>query len=212
MSRIFIICFILLLASSGVALAEEGFTNQFYAGVSRGVSDVSNTDIVDKENAVSSRAEFKRDLFASAVVGLDIGRGRYELELDYRQSDLDRLGSSTATFSGDVTVTSLMFNVYGDFENDSRYTPYLGFGLGAAKISINDWKSDDTDLINDTDYLLAFQVATGVHIAINQRWGIDFGYKYFNTAFPDFTDAAGRGIESDFRSNTLALGARYYFP
>jgi len=206
---LFLSLFCLLFASS--AFAEEGFPNRLYVGAGRGVSDVSSAEILDKESDGRTRAEFRRDLYAGGVFGLDVGRGRYEMELAYRQSDLDKLGALDGEFTGDITATALLFNAIGDFENESRFTPYLGFGLGAAKISINKWRSADTALINDSAYLLAFQVMGGVHYAINARWGIDLGYKYFNTSFPDFKDAAGRSIESDYRSNTLALGARYHF-
>ncbi len=99
-----------------------------------------------------------KGILAGAAVGYRLrdrypdspwGRFRIELEYFYRESEYNQTspvrsatGANSAKLDGEIeratdqvgslTSHNLFGNVYFDFINDSRFTPYVGFGAGAG--------------------------------------------------------------------------------
>ncbi|MGE5203281.1 MAG: outer membrane protein, partial [Acidobacteriota bacterium] len=67
--------------------------------------------------------------------------------------------------TGSIDSLALMGNVYYDFMPESRWTPYLGAGIGAARLTVGDAAST-TPLppgrFNATDWQFAYQGIAGV--------------------------------------------------
>lgn len=86
--------------------------------------------------------------FTDGVVGghLAIGIAPYENlsirhELEYnitgKQSNNTKVTTFTEPFDYKTSMETqaLMFNTYYDFENESKFTPYVGLGVGVARLS-----------------------------------------------------------------------------
>ena len=82
---------------------------------------------------------------------------------------------------------------------------YLGLGLGAAKVAIND-KAADMEDVSKT--VFAWQVMAGVAYDINENWTVEAGYRLFNTS--KVKVANGVKAKMPFASS-LELGLRYNF-
>ena len=125
------------------------------------------------------------------ALGVSMESYRLEGEFEYRSSDAEASGAS-----GDETLKtlSLMANGYYDFQTDSAFTPYIGAGIGFAKHDIGD--EDDT--------VFAYQGTIGAAYAIGPTTDLDFAYRYFATADPDFG-----GIELEYDSHNFSVGLRF---
>lgn len=91
--------------------------------------------------------------------------------------------------AGFVNMNTFMANGYYDFINvGKKYKPYVGLGLGVARIRHSDVDGfhkafSDSDIIRATlpgNYAtrFAFQLNTGVRKRINKNWLIQWGYRY----------------------------------
>ncbi|MGB0748471.1 MAG: OmpA family protein [Magnetospiraceae bacterium] len=129
--------------------------------------------------------------------GYDSGL-RGEVELGFRNNNIDSI-NGTALTTEDVSVLSLMGNLLYDFDLDSSLTPYLGLGVGAAKINT------DTPLFDDSDTVLAGQAIAGVNYAVTEQLNLFLDYRYFITADPDFTP----NVSGEYQAHTVLAGLRW---
>ncbi|MBA3030853.1 MAG: porin family protein [Desulfobacteraceae bacterium] len=139
--------------------------------------------------------EFDGGWVIGAAVGTTIEPFRVEGELEYRRSNI-----SAADVPGEDTLatTSLMLNGYYDFQTDSSLTPYIGAGIGWARHDISDADVDDSGF--------AYQGTIGVAYALSDTMALDFAYRYFATADPDF-----EGLDASYDSHNLTVGLRFGF-
>ncbi|MHB1399323.1 MAG: outer membrane protein [Trichloromonadaceae bacterium] len=146
---------------------------------------------------------------------------RIEGELGYRNNDLDAfVDNDTGEIlgaAGDITALSFLFNTYYDIANPSRFTPYLGAGLGGAYVSL-DARTVDPEfgdiVFSDEALAFAYQLGTGVACKLNRLLTLDLGYRYFSTAklkFKDQDPSGDNSFETDYSAHNIALGLRLAF-
>ncbi len=163
------------------------------------------------------------------------GRFRLELEYFYRESEYDRttpilsrsgvardkLSNEIARAEerlGSLTSHNLFGNVYFDFLNSSRFTPYVGFGVGVGFTDLDNgriWaRNSDPDQIStgaglpnaeeirnnlagtassvqttNNDTLFGYQVLFGVDFALTESVSLGVKGRWVN--FLNFRDDAG---------------------
>ncbi|RLB77540.1 MAG: hypothetical protein DRH06_03570 [Deltaproteobacteria bacterium] len=164
------------------------------------------------EDGDTGELTFDNGGVATFALGTTIGSaGRIEVELASRVSDFDEMkidGWDTFDLNGDVTTGSFMGNVYYDFKNGSRFTPFIGGGLGFANVEY-DIDSvagiDDTDTKEDDD-VVAYQIMLGGGFAATEQLSIDLQYRFFGTEDPDID-----GVDIEYQSHNVMLGLRYSF-
>ncbi len=180
----------------------QAVADVYYAG-NMGVVAVSDSDLDD--GADSGEMSFDDGFAATGAVGAMVGsHSRIELELGYRENDLDKLsvaGSDSVDRHGDLRAISLMGNIYYDFLTDSTFRPFVGIGLGAANVEA------DSDRIGDEDdNVFAYQLAAGGSLALSDNLNIDIQYRYFGTEDPDFS-----GVEAEYNTHNVFFGLRLQF-
>lgn len=98
-----------------------------------------------------------------------------------------QFGGELINYSHRLGVQSLMFNAYWDIKTGTRWTPYLGAGLGMGFLSMKvDNHGYDTagvqNLALSTGYgdrtRFAWNVGAGVAFVVNERLAFDLGYRY----------------------------------
>jgi len=144
---------------------------------------------------------------ATFAVGISIDNSvRVELELASRVNDFDEIKfddyHGKYDMDGDVTTVSFMGNVYFDFKNEGRFTPFIGAGFGSANV---EYDSDDLD-DKDDDTVMAYQMMLGIGFAATEQLSIDLQYRYFGTADPEID-----GVDVEYQTNNVMLGLRYNF-
>lgn len=180
----------LMAGTASSAQAIEGWYGRVDAGYSiNGQVDVS---LFDGETTQSGTADLDDDWMADAGVGYAYGNGfRSEVEFAYRTNDL---GSPA---SGGIDAKSVMINGFYDFNRGGRFQPYLGLGVGYARV--------EPDSI-DSDSAFAYQGLAGVGVAINDRLMFDAGYRYFRVNGLDFS-----GASADYEHQAVTVGLRFQF-
>ncbi len=210
--------FCALALSATQANAQQQYWPKWYVGLSGGVTYLDDSDV-----SGTSTGELGHDTggAVTASIGYILPVGvqpmsnmRVELEIGYHENSLDNATlSGVATASpGRVRMASYMGNLYYDFRNSSRWTPYLGAGAGLAQVML----SHDSGLGNtqdDEDNVMAYQFMAGFAYAPASmpmtEWGI--GYRYFVAHDPEFSTATGNVKLDNIAAHTAEIGARFKF-
>lgn len=165
-------------------------------------------------------------------IGLAIGREipqwssdnigtRIELELSYRNNDVDSLDfsgnavSPEVNVSGDIQSTSLFANVLFDFKGTGALTPYVGFGLGATRSDLNLVYGPGV-AINGDDTNFAVQAIAGVAYALNDSTALTLDARYgrtFDVSSPRLapSGASTGTVQDDLDAFSVNFGVRHSF-
>jgi opacity protein-like surface antigen len=112
---------------------------------------------------------------------------RAELEGAYRSNDAG---------AGDDESAAIMGNAYWDIETNTRFTPYIGAGIGAAWVDIDTAGGDDS-------WEFAYQGMAGANFDVAPNWTVGAEYRYFAT-----TEVAG---STDYNNHGVLGTVRYTY-
>ncbi|GFE61815.1 outer membrane protein [Geobacter sp. AOG2] len=164
------------------------------------------------------RIEFDPGVYIGGTGGFDFGFLRLEGELSYKHAEISTItgsnGSQLTNPDGSLGALAFMGNAFVDLHNDSPVTPYLGGGIGFATLHLSDtYGGAQHGLLYSAadDTVFAYQVGAGMDFAINRRYSLDLGYRYFNTDKANFNGdwVTAHGIK--FESHNVAVGFKVKF-
>jgi opacity protein-like surface antigen len=214
---LFLLVALPLLVSGALSAAAA---NGFYVAANAGANFLSDSDA--SEPGATGTFEFDTGFAFSGAVGYAQGPWRAELDITYRENDFDSatvtatIFGSTITASGqlegDASSLAFMANAYYDIDTGSPVKPYLGLGLGVARVDVNDLRIAGSSLapVDADDTVFAFQVTAGASYEINPNLDLTLHYRYFRTADPEF-DSGGVTTEAEYRNHSVMAGVRYRF-
>jgi opacity protein-like surface antigen len=132
-----------------------------------------------------------------------------ELEYAYRNADAelkDSGGDSGKTESNAFMVNALYkFTPLGA---TGQWQPYVGGGLGAADLNIEDFDLVGGDL--DSDYNFAYQVIGGVGYAINPNLSLNGEVRFFGINDQDI-ESDDLSLKTPYHTIDLLVGVTYAF-
>ncbi|NQV43714.1 MAG: outer membrane beta-barrel protein [Rhodospirillales bacterium] len=154
------------------------------------------------------------DLETGPAGVISIGTGlmenvRGEFELGFRSNDADSISGASA--SGDTRSLSAMVNGFYDFDTGNNLTPYIGFGLGAARVTANGISPVSGTRVDDADTGFAYQGIVGASYELNANWMATADYRYFSAPNLDFRSDSGTGLDSNYDNHTFMIGLRFNF-
>ena len=207
------LCLPLLLCGQVQAQHSGPYVGAFLGG--NALMTAKGTDALGENFSL----KFNPALQGSAVVGWDfepgnpVGEGRIELEYTRHSNPLDQVKfvQGSVDGGGSVTADSLLVNFYGVVHDSSRWSPYVGVGIGAARIKASGLKVTGQSLSNDSDDVLAYQIGGGIDVELTKRLNLDIGYRYFSTVKPKFTESDGSKSEMEYISHSAVIGLRLGF-
>ena len=167
-----------------------------YVSGNIGLAMANDSDLtISTIPGITANIEYDTGLALGLALGYDFGNARVEGEIAYQKNDFNKMSllGVDIDLTGDATLLSLLVNGYYDFANSSVFTPYIGGGLGFAKVEV-----DDT--------VFAYQMGIGVGYAVNEKVTIDTKYRYFATSDIEFYTT-----ETEFASHNFLFGARVSF-
>lgn len=194
--------FMLLLASS--VFAADGV----YISGNIGLAVLNDADLTSSTvPGVVVETEYDIELNVYGAMGFVVGQSRIELELGYSVNDIDKVKTVGVSVSGNGEVSALsgLFNVFYDIKTDSAITPYIGGGIGAAYIEMDELSVSGVTIPDSADdTVFAYQVGGGISYVINNEMTADLGYRYFATDDPEFN-----GVEAEYSSHNVTIGIRF---
>jgi len=197
----------LLCSASAAAMAQQ--TSGLYLGLGGGANWARDADI--SGGGIDTEAEFDTGWAALGTVGYGFGNGlRLEFELGYRDNDIDGVGG-VANAGGSVNVWSGMVNALYDVPTGWPLTPYIGAGIGYARVKADGISVGGTTVADDSDNVFAYQGIIGAAYGITQNLKLGLDYRYFATLDPEFETSAGTTVDSEYAAHTVMLGLRWEF-
>jgi len=212
--RFAIVCLILLLL---VGNAEAETHSGLYLGASAGVSSLVTSNARDTFGLFNLEA--KEGYLVAVNFGYDLpprmnnSSGRVELEYSQRGSSFNQavFTSGKVSASGDLVVQSLMLNSFAVFPTDTRFSPYIGLGIGSAMINVDNLAVAGSPMVNDETLSFAWQVGGGLEFSLTRSLRMDLGYRYFSTNNSNFEQVDGSKIEIECSSHNGTLGLVWLF-
>lgn len=194
-----------------------------YVGISDGSYDFIGAAVIPH------RAEFDGGLTYSVQAGRRFDELRVEVELARRSNDADRFGSilDIVPARGSLDATSLMLNGVYDFPIGERFQPYVGAGIGAARVKADGVRKavtdpDRTGALFGSDDRFAWQLFAGISWRLDPRWSLVVNYRYIDAGdariqYGVGCDAGGAqcifsdDLDQEYTAHSLSVGVRYDF-
>ena len=202
-----------LLAAAGLlpATAAAGI----YIEASVGFPTTSPESLFDDDD--SGDPDFDVDFDSNTVfygaVGIDGELFRSELEISFRDTDIDSFsesGGGPVAGSGSFDSVSLMSNFYLDVPLPlTGFSVWAGGGVGVVMFDgdvENVSSLDDADF-GDAEYGFAYQLRAGVTYDFTRNLSLNVGYRYWRAGEVDFDNA--RLEETELQ--TIDIGLRLTF-
>ncbi len=107
-----------------------------------------------------------------------------------------------------------MANVLYDFMPDNRWTPYIGAGIGAGRVTLNDVLIVPNGLqLNGNAWEFAYQGIAGVKYGVTPAWSISLDYRYFATTNVKFSMPNPVVVPATmgYHTHNIFLGLAYHF-
>jgi outer membrane protein OmpA-like peptidoglycan-associated protein len=136
---------------------------------------------------------------------------RLELEGAYRSNSIDEIAGAGA--QGDVNNLSIMTNLIYQYPTTGWVIPYVGFGVGAGRVSYDNVTplGFPGTTVDDSDWSPAFQGMVGVEFPIMTNLGLNVGYRFLYEPDVKMTAANGLGMDTTYQSHAVLVGLRWSF-
>lgn len=154
-------------------------------------------------------AKFKDSFVAGGALGyLARKTWRFEAEISYRENDLDKLDASgtAVTAFGKLSSVAVMANFFWEFQTRLNFKPYIGFGVGGAYVSADDFIVSGVPVADDSKLVLAYQAGVGAAIIITRDVDLMLDYRYLIAEDPNF-----KAIEAEYHNHSFMAGLRLHF-
>jgi len=190
---------------------------------------------------VSWSTQYDDGMFYSLALGWKFETFRFEAEYSWSEADIDghrgvnaggidlsaidagvlisgnvgKLGVSTAALvadgRGDIDTDTWMLNAYYDFDLGSRFTPYVGLGLGISESELV-FQPSGVAVLSDDDRVFAWQLMGGVSYAFSDTLSLFANYRYRTADDMEFrASLLPARFNIDVESQSLDIGIRYGF-
>ncbi|RCX31161.1 outer membrane protein [Thioalbus denitrificans] len=216
---------------AGVGSAVAAPVSGLYLGVDGGINIADEADY-DSDYSGSHWADFNTGWGLFFKGGYGFGNNwRAELELGHRRNNVEGFGPSwwtTAEGTGELTSTTAFINALYDFDMGWSWTPYVGAGLGVARIDAENIRraipgySCCTGIVSGDDTVAAFQFLAGAAYPISGGLLLTLDYRYLTTRDPEFDFggacygdgsycSSSEKLDSSYSDNTFTIGLRWQF-
>ena len=206
----------LMAGAAGVANATEGW----YGRGDIGWSFDGEVEVDASPTYSFGSSTLEHDWSEHLGLGYAFQNGfRLEGELGHRFNQID--ATPTIDAGGDVHAWSAMANLFYDFNRGGQLEPYIGVGVGAARLNYNLNDHSSLAYAEGEDTVLAYQGMVGFAVGLGEHWDVDVGYRYFvaNGAGLDARRTTGNSAlvvtpfspDADYEHQALTVGLRYQF-
>ncbi|MGE3302265.1 MAG: OmpA family protein [Hyphomonadaceae bacterium] len=205
----------ILIGAPAAANAAEGWYGRADVGYTFDGGLLNTTAPSPAAVSLAGDNNFDSDWSQHLGVGYSLSGGfRLEGELSHRYNALE---TGTTVAGGGAHAWAAMFNAFYDFNSAGTIQPYLGLGVGVARI-IGDAHTPGSGQIMDDDVGgLAYQGLAGVGFAVSPRLTVDVGYRYFTSPDHNYYGSSTTPLalpanyNADYTTHTGTIGLRWSF-
>ena len=201
---------------AGLCTAASAQTDGWYAGAEAGVNFVPKLKFDTTGNTWHQKQDPGYAILGQ--VGYGFGKIRLEGELGWRQNEINKFSDDFGDHSvdGNISGVSFMGNVYYDFVNSSKWTPFVGAGIGGIDLNFDNLKAGGVPVTNDGDFVFAYQGIAGVSYAVNEQLSIKADYRYLGTVDGNYNlssaYAGPNGVgKGEYASHSVLVGFTWKF-
>ena len=203
--KLAIICAATLATAGHVHAADRTAGTYLSGGV--GANFANDSDVSGA--GINTDIGYETGIAGVLALGHSYANGfRTEVEIGRRSNSID--SSGTTSTGGKTSVASAMINAYYDFATGSAFVPYLGAGIGAARLNTNVSPVGSTG-IDSADNTIAMQGIAGVGYQMTDSWTGTVEYRYFTVQDAEVNTLAGGKADFDYDSHAVMVGLRYTF-
>jgi len=197
--------------TTAIPALADGPSDSWYMSASGDITKPQNSTI---SGTSTGKVDYGFSSGGDLAAGYETGPVRGELELGYHAlgiKDVTVGAGAKTSATGDMKIPTLMANAYYDLHNSTRFTPYIGGGLGMAHLEFPTGLGYGNT--SGTDNRFAYQGMLGVSYSPESLPATDWslGYRYLGTSAPQFTSATGHISADSLKTNSVELGFRYHF-
>jgi OmpA-OmpF porin, OOP family len=227
--RVFSTAMVLLLAATSAhAQKRPQYLDGLYVSGQAGINQTEESGT--SRDSVTTKAGFARGATGSVAVGYGLGNGfRGEVEAAIRQSTVNSLnnrrvdqvddglgGTEPADRDpgpgGRVRTLSLMGNVIYDVPTSIGVTPFVGAGIGGARIEARSLGPDVRNAVASGSKIVpAYQGLAGVNVGVSDNVSVGVTYRYFATDKASITSDAGTPTKFAIRDHSVMAGLTWSF-
>lgn len=205
-----------LIATIGTSFAATANSGP-YIGAEGGANFLTDQNI-DRNDQNLFEYEFETGYIGGMVFGYSFAGGlRPELELDYRRNRIEAFRSpqlNTDDVDGSETAYSVMTNLWFDIKRPtglfSVMHPYIGGGIGAARVEFQEPTVSGVQGRNGFDTRFAYQGGAGVGFDLSPKLTLSLDYRHLQTDEGTFASNIGP-VDAHYRAHSAMLGMRYSF-
>ena len=219
---------VMLLVSTANAFAEQEIP-QIYLSGKLGLSLMKASDITNTSNpggaTVTKQSTSETVMPLGGAIGYNWAKHgislRTEVEFLYRtnlgyDSNPTFTNAGTPTkFTSKMTSKTVLFNGYYDFTNTTKFTPFVGGGIGLSMNnttthgSLTDGTLPASDKIDKTSF--AWHVGGGVAYNLTEHIILDVTYRFADLGEAVWQAGSVQLTANHLHSNEFLFGARYQF-
>ncbi|MGA2089671.1 MAG: OmpA family protein [Stellaceae bacterium] len=148
------------------------------------------------------------------ALGWKFDQLRVELGLDFSNSGIKSIDLNNVTstqVSGEVHNTAGMVNFIWDMRTGTFIVPYVGMGVGASYVTLDNVNRGGALQSNSSDLVFAYQPMVGVNFNLTDQLTLGLQYRYFATVDPSFNYAPGGRLGLKNESHNVLAGLTWYF-
>jgi len=148
------------------------------------------------------------------AVGWKFDQLRVELGLDFSNSgikSIDLKNVNSTQVSGEVHNTAGMVNFIWDMRTGTFIVPYIGLGVGASDVKLNNVVLNGPLVSNSSAVVFTYQPMVGVNFQLTDQLALGLQYRYFATVDPSFSYAPGGKLGLKNESHNVLAGLTWYF-
>ena len=198
---------------SGSAIAADSN----YVGIHGMWTDLKDLDFNVAPGTINT--EIDSGTGFGITFGRTFGQIRGEVEYTARMNDVKSHslngGEALPGSTGEVKSDAFMVNGYYDIATGGMFIPYIGAGLGMAKVKFDNFGvAPIPDVLNDNKTQFAYQLMAGGDFMVSDKVRLFAEYRYFTTGDVDVTTSSATGSVSNsisYKTNNVLLGARFMF-
>lgn len=243
MKRLLFPVVVAMLLGSNASIAQD--FQQYISGkgsVVRLENKLTGTGVYRNNDSIFNNLDHKKSDTVAGLriaygIGFPIGGNHLRTEIEYGFNGKSKLNGNmnysiahdtvayppaNIGYKSEIKSQFLMANVYYDFDTGTEWTPYVGAGLGYARVKAENsatYAGQSMSLSKSSNNFV-WNFTAGITYDVTENFSVDASYRYTDYGKVDTSGRFDIGqkyyhdvnTRSKVRSNELNIGVRYTFP